>query len=331
MAGRAGGVQQRGARRMALGALLALAAEVEERVVDADRHADQQDHGLCVASPAATTWLASADRPSVASTPEKASSTGSPAATSAPNANSRITSVTGSDEYSARWKSLFSVSLSSWFALAKPNSATVKRVVAVLHAGDGVEHRLHPLVGRLLVALHLELDEHRVAVVGDLARVAGRERRAHVLDLRPRRDGPHDVRDRGAERRIGDGLRLRLDEHALVGAVREVGLLQDLLGRLRLAGGGVGVLQHPRAGDGAERDCDDAEREPGRNGRLPVSGAPAAGARGDVESHRGSPFSCVARQAAGRATRDRLGVAGVRGCGKPYPDAARPTEAQTGT
>ena len=34
--------------------------------------------------------------------------------------------MTGSDEYSARWKSLFRVSLSSWLALAKPNSATVK-------------------------------------------------------------------------------------------------------------------------------------------------------------------------------------------------------------
>ena len=34
--------------------------------------------------------------------------------------------MTGSDEYSARWKSLLRVSFSSWLALAKPNSATVK-------------------------------------------------------------------------------------------------------------------------------------------------------------------------------------------------------------
>ena len=78
-----------------------------------------------VASPAATTWLASADRPIVASTPEKASSTGSPAATSAPNAISRISSVTGTVEYSARWKSFVSVLFSSWVELANPNSATV--------------------------------------------------------------------------------------------------------------------------------------------------------------------------------------------------------------
>ena len=63
----------------------------------------------CVASPAANRWLASDERPIVASTPEKASSTGRPAATSAPNANSRMTSVTGTDENSARWKSFPSV------------------------------------------------------------------------------------------------------------------------------------------------------------------------------------------------------------------------------
>ena len=43
----------------------------------------------------------------------------------------------------------------------------------------------------------------------------------------------------GAERRIADALRRRLDEHALAGAIREAGVLEDLLGRLRAAGGGV--------------------------------------------------------------------------------------------
>ena len=40
-----GRAEERGPRLAAGCALLALAAEVEERVVDADRHADQQDHG----------------------------------------------------------------------------------------------------------------------------------------------------------------------------------------------------------------------------------------------------------------------------------------------
>ena len=63
--------------------------------------------------------------PIVASTPEKARSTGIPAATSAPNTTIRIASVTGSEENSARWKSLLIVLFSSCVALAMPNSATV--------------------------------------------------------------------------------------------------------------------------------------------------------------------------------------------------------------
>jgi hypothetical protein len=55
-----------------------------------------------VASAEWTTWLTNALRPVAASTAENASSTGSPAATRAPNATSRIASVSGSEVYSAR-------------------------------------------------------------------------------------------------------------------------------------------------------------------------------------------------------------------------------------
>src|SRR5829696_7292678 len=50
------------------------------------------------------------------------SSTGTPAATSAPNAMSRISSVTGRARTSARWKSFSTVWSSSYSALAWPNS-----------------------------------------------------------------------------------------------------------------------------------------------------------------------------------------------------------------
>ena len=49
-----------------------------------------------------------------------------PAATNAPNAKSRIRNVIGTESFSAFWKSLPIVSFSSFVALAKPNSATVK-------------------------------------------------------------------------------------------------------------------------------------------------------------------------------------------------------------
>src|SRR6266571_3750238 len=54
-----------------------------------------------VGEPSGTTWLTSAASPKVPSTPDSASRTGIPAATSPPNASSRMASVTGSDRYPA--------------------------------------------------------------------------------------------------------------------------------------------------------------------------------------------------------------------------------------
>ena len=63
-----------------------------------------------VASAEWMTWLTKAFRPVAASTAENASSTGKPAATSAPNATRRIPSVSGSDVYSARIMSCLNAS-----------------------------------------------------------------------------------------------------------------------------------------------------------------------------------------------------------------------------
>ena len=73
----------------ARGALLALALEVEQRVVDADGHADQQHHAATLLV-AGKIWLAIAVRPIAANTDESASSTGMPAARRAPKAMTRI-------------------------------------------------------------------------------------------------------------------------------------------------------------------------------------------------------------------------------------------------
>ena len=212
-------------RRRPRAPLLALAAEVEERVVDADRHPDQQDHRLrSRRRPRPRGWRART-RPIVASTPEKASSTGRPAATSAPNATSRMISVTGSDEYSARWKSLLSVSLSSWFALAKPNSATVKPSCAVLH---GRRRRRAPA------------GPSRRPCPGRPRSRTGRAPSGRSLEIWPALPGAsgertfctsgsaETVRTTSAtaarNARIGQRRRLRLDEHALARAVREAGV-----------------------------------------------------------------------------------------------------------
>jgi hypothetical protein len=67
-----------------------------------------------------TQWLEMASSPSAAMTALTASSTGMPAASSAPKATSRIASVTGTADSSARWKSLPSVSSSARLTLAWP-------------------------------------------------------------------------------------------------------------------------------------------------------------------------------------------------------------------
>ena len=84
--GRRGPLQRR-PRVVTGGPLLALAPHVEERVVDADRQPDQQDDRRD-ALVDREDWLGSATSPIVASTAESASSSGTPAATSEPNATS---------------------------------------------------------------------------------------------------------------------------------------------------------------------------------------------------------------------------------------------------
>ena len=69
-------------------------------------------------------WLSGDSRPSAASTAVMPSSSGMPAATTAPKATSRIASVIGSDVNSARWKSEVMASQIALFALASPNCST---------------------------------------------------------------------------------------------------------------------------------------------------------------------------------------------------------------
>ena len=109
----------------------------------------------------------------------------------------------GTDSFSAFWKSLSIVLLNSCFALAKPNSATVKPGLALLKAGDSVEQRLHPRVGCVQVALHVELDQLRAPVLRDLTGSAG----AQVRHLRHRPQLHEHALHGRAESRVGDGSR----------------------------------------------------------------------------------------------------------------------------
>jgi hypothetical protein len=63
------------------------------------------------------TWLIRALTPIAPSTAENPNSSGTPAATKAPNATSRIAKMIGSDSCSACWKSLPIVLSSAFWAL----------------------------------------------------------------------------------------------------------------------------------------------------------------------------------------------------------------------
>ena len=78
------------------GALLALPLQVEHRVVDADREPDQE-HDRGRFGRYRQQLAGQRDSPKVANTAVSARSSGMPAATSAPNATTRMISVIGSE------------------------------------------------------------------------------------------------------------------------------------------------------------------------------------------------------------------------------------------
>ena len=86
-------------------------------------------------------------------TADSASSTGMPAATIAPKATTRMSSVIGSDSVSARLKSFSSVSASALPTLASPNCSTRSSGWDFCSGGDGRERSLDVVLDRRLVAL----------------------------------------------------------------------------------------------------------------------------------------------------------------------------------
>ena len=153
--------------------------------------------------------------------------------------------------------------------------------VRFLHLVHPVEHRADLVCGEVGVAADLELDEGRVAVRRDLARVGRVERRTHVLHDVETGDAGDDVGDRGLEGGIGRTKRRALDQDALACGLLEPGV-EDPVHAAGLAGpGGVGV-DALRSDGASDAEGDDDEREPAERGGLPVAGAPATHAGREV-------------------------------------------------
>jgi hypothetical protein len=138
-----------------------------------------------------------------------------PAATSAPNATSRISSVSGSDSVRAWAKSLLKASLSALVELASPAWA-IRKLGCVRCAAAVAQRRSDAAGGVVRAARDLKADQHRMAVRRDLASVGRDVRRTDVLDRAQPRQSRDEITDRGLERRVCGSERAALHEHLLV-------------------------------------------------------------------------------------------------------------------
>jgi hypothetical protein len=143
----------------------------------------------------------------------------------------------------------------------------------------------------VVIARDLERDQRRPPVLRELALVALGERRLDVVDALDALEAGFDVLDGSGEMSIADlhGAPA-LDEHLLLGRVAEVCRGDGLVGLLGLAVAVVLVGDRLLADRAREEDRDHDEREPPEDRRLPMTGAPARGARGEVLGfHWGGP------------------------------------------
>ena len=157
-----------------------------------------------------------------------------PAATSAPNAKIRITSVIGSDSVRALAKSSLKLLFSALSALASPACWILQAGVGPLSGRGRGQRRADLVCRRRLVAADLEADQRRVPVAGDLTAVGGRQRRAQVLHGPDRRQPPDDIATAAWNCGSRDRQLAALDQHLLAGRLREL-RVEDLVRAAGLA------------------------------------------------------------------------------------------------
>ena len=215
-----------------------------------------------------------------AATAVTARSSGTNAASSAPKARTRITSVIGSDVNSAFWKSSSNAWDSALSALPSPNCSMRKSACRLSRAATASSDGSIRVLG--VLARYVEGHERRAAVLGALPRVVPPVGAVHVPHVPGGLEPGHDVRHHAAELRVaGAGAVLALDEDALVGVLGEV-LRGDLVGTPGLADAEVGVVERPGSDRAADEHGGDHEGEPAEDRLLPVVRAPAARARCEV-------------------------------------------------
>ncbi len=273
------GSLERGALALARGTFLALALQVEHRVVDADREPDQQHDRADVL----------VDRPDLARDREQAhrrhhrregEQQRDPRGHERPEGDHEDDDRDREREQPCPLEVLVELLVD---LLLGADAELVDRQGRVSSGRrvDGVDHRVDLVDGLVGVAADVEVDDRRVAVRGDLSAIGRGVRALHVRDDR---DGGHaadDLLDGGPEGRVVGGERPALDEHRLVGGLIER-LVEDPGGPAGLAGEGLVVAELLGADRPADHDGGDDEREPAEDRGLPMARAPAAHPGRDV-------------------------------------------------
>ena len=264
------------------GPLLALALQVEERVVDADGEADQQEHGadVLVHRDQVARQRDETERPEHGREREQQRH-----ACGDDRAEDEQQDQEGQrDRPLPRLRELRVEHVVQRLAGAdRTGLADVEVGVGLRHGGGRLRERVDALGGEVVVALHVPLDDRRAAVRRDLVGAARVVRRAQVLDRRPRLHRRDDVVHDGAEGGRLRGESLALDEDDLrlrVGL--EAGVPQDVVGAVRLADVGVVLVDLLRADRLPDHQGGGHEGEPAEDRGLPVARAPAAHAGRDV-------------------------------------------------
>ena len=218
-------------------------------------------------------------RPIVAMIAVTASATGSSAATSAPNAISRMPRATGTADSSAFLKSSPKASSNVLFMLAPPissirssewffwTSATAFSTGSTRSPAVSASPRMSNWTSALRPSFE------RVSVsYGDWTSVTLPVPSTAFDDVG---DGRPERGVRGPDARV-----LRLDEDGLARGFVDPGVLDDPGGRVGLATELVALLDLDTAGRRAEAHRQDDEQHPDPDGRPAMLGAPAAGPGG---------------------------------------------------
>ena len=155
-----------------------------------------------------------------------------------------------------------------------------------LDGGHGGERPADELLGLLIRAGELEVDDDRAAVLGG-------ERALDVGDALDPLQASDDVPDgRGGLRMLGGDGALALHEHLLAGPVGEAGGLDDHVAALGLAAAPRRVVEVVLPDLAAEHGGEHDEQDPAEDGRLAVLGTPSTKARcGVARLHLRSPPS----------------------------------------